>query len=147
MKFSEFIKQKHGIEDVKEIPIPELKDGIDLSLSQGHSLVINIDWEKLDLESEEWRRQPSGKLELLYDKIAVETIESDTVINGLTIPEGSREKPMKGVIVAVGPGKDGVALKVKVGDVVLHQKHAGVEVTVEGKDYLIMRETDIFAII
>lgn len=87
------------------------------------------------------------KLELLYDKIAVETIEGDTIINGLTIPEGSREKPMKGVIVAIGPGKDNVPLKVKVGDVVLHQKHAGVEVNIEGKDYLIMRESDIFAII
>ncbi len=97
--------------------------------------------------AEAWRRQPCGNLQPLYYKIVVETIEGDTVVNGLTIPEGSREKPMKGVIVAVGPGKDSVALKVKVGDVVLHQKHAGVEVNLEGKDYLLMRETDIFAII
>ncbi len=100
-------------------------------------------WEDFNI----MRRQPCGNLQPLYDKIVVETIEGDTVVNGLTIPEGSREKPMKGVIVAVGPGKDSVALKVKIGDVVLHQKHAGVEVNLGGKDYLLMRETDIFAII
>ena len=117
----------------------------------------NVYFTSSDLEDtlvdllDEWRRQPCGKLQPLYDKIVVEPIEGDMVLgSGLSLPETAREKPMKGIVIAVGPGKGEKYpsdLSVNIGDVVLYAKHAGVEVSLEEKDYLIMREVDIFAII
>ncbi len=71
---------------------------------------------------------------------------------GIILPDTAKEKPVIGEIVAVGPGKvsdDGktVPMEVKVGDKVLYGKYSGTEVTVEGEEYLIMREADIFAIV
>jgi chaperonin GroES len=71
---------------------------------------------------------------------------------GIILPDTAKEKPVVGEVVAVGPGKvsdDGkkVAPEVKVGDKVLYGKYSGTEVTVEGEEYLIMREADIFAIV
>lgn len=97
----------------------------------------------LDEFAEEWKRQPSGTLQPLSDKLVLETIESDTEIMGLSIPETAREKPMKGIVVAVNE----TSKTIKVGDVVLYGKHAGVDVFLDGKSYLLMRESDIFAII
>ena len=67
--------------------------------------------------------------------------------SGIIIPDTAKEKPQKGTIVAVGNGKKDEPLTVKVGDTVLYGKYAGTEITVEGTDYLIMRESDIFAVI
>lgn len=66
---------------------------------------------------------------------------------GLIIPDTAKEKPLAGKVVAVGPGTSEVKMEVKVGDTVLYGKYAGTEVTVEGETYLIMRQSDIFAII
>ena len=66
---------------------------------------------------------------------------------GLIIPDTAQEKPQKGKIVAVGNGKPDEPMTVKAGDTVLYGKYAGTEVTIEGKDYLIMRESDLFAIV
>jgi len=71
---------------------------------------------------------------------------------GIILPDTAKEKPVVGEIVAVGPGKiadDGkkITMEVKVGDKVLYGKYSGTEVTVEGDEYLIMREADIFAIV
>ena len=71
---------------------------------------------------------------------------------GIILPDTAKEKPVIGEVVAVGPGKvtdDGKKLtpEVKVGDKVLYGKYSGTEVTVEGEEYLIMREADIFAIV
>jgi chaperonin GroES len=71
---------------------------------------------------------------------------------GIILPDTAKEKPVIGEVVAVGPGKvadDGkkVAMEVKVGDKVLYGKYSGTEVTIEGDEYLIMREADIFAIV
>ncbi len=66
---------------------------------------------------------------------------------GLIIPDTAKEKPLAGKVVAVGPGTSEVKMEVKVGDEVLYGKYAGTEVTVEGETYLIMRQSDIFAII
>jgi chaperonin GroES len=71
---------------------------------------------------------------------------------GIILPDTAKEKPVVGEVVAVGPGKiadDGkkVTMEVKVGDKVLYGKYSGTEVTVEGDEYLIMREADIFAIV
>ena len=75
---------------------------------------------------------------------------SDRVLKtaaGLIIPDTAKEKPLAGKVVAVGPGTSEVKMEVKVGDQVLYGKYAGTEVTVEGETYLIMRQSDIFAII
>ena len=66
---------------------------------------------------------------------------------GIIIPDTAKEKPQKGTIVAVGPGKKEEPLSVKVGDKVMYGKYGGTEVTFDGKDYLIMRESDIYAIV
>ena len=66
---------------------------------------------------------------------------------GIIIPDTAKEKPQKGVVVAVGNGKKDEPMTVKVGDNVLYGKYAGTEITVEGTEYLIMKESDIYAIV
>ncbi|HPI37961.1 MAG TPA: co-chaperone GroES [Ignavibacteriaceae bacterium] len=89
----------------------------------------------------------------LADRVIVKPTEAEEKTKGgIILPDTAKEKPIEGTVVAVGPGKvseDGktVALTVKNGDKVLYGKYSGTEVTVEGVDYLIMRESDIFAII
>ena len=71
----------------------------------------------------------------------------EKTIGGIIIPDTAKEKPQKGKVVAVGGGKKDEPMTVKVGDSVLYGKYAGTEISVEGKEYLIMRESDIFAIV
>ncbi len=66
---------------------------------------------------------------------------------GLIIPDTAKEKPLAGKVIAVGPGTSEVKMEVKEGDQVLYGKYAGTEVTVDGKEYIIMRQSDILAII
>lgn len=66
---------------------------------------------------------------------------------GLLLPDTAKEKPLRGEVIAVGPGKDGIAMTVKAGDIVLYGKYAGQEISHEGVDYLIMREDDILVIL
>ncbi|MEY4111338.1 MAG: hypothetical protein RLZZ46_1694 [Bacteroidota bacterium] len=66
---------------------------------------------------------------------------------GIIIPDTAKEKPQRGKVVAVGNGKKDEPMTVKVGDTVLYGKYSGTELSIEGKDYLMMREADIFAII
>lgn len=89
----------------------------------------------------------------LADRVLVEPAVAETQTkSGIYIPDNAKEKPMQGTIVAMGPGKrtekgDIIAPEVKVGDVVLYGKYSGTEVTVDGKNYLIVRESDIFAVL
>ena len=89
----------------------------------------------------------------LADRVVVKPLELDEAkVGSIYIPETAKEKPQEGEVVAVGPGKvsdtgDKVAMEVKVGDKVLYGKYSGTEVTVDSVDYLIMRESDILAII
>ncbi len=84
----------------------------------------------------------------LADRVLVEPAAAEEkTASGLYIPDTAKEKPQKGTVVAVGNGKKDEPLTVKVGDTVLYGKYSGTELTVEGTDYLIMREADIFAII
>lgn len=84
----------------------------------------------------------------LADRVLVEPAAAEeTTASGIIIPDTAKEKPQKGQIVAVGEGKKDEPLTVKAGDTVLYGKYAGTEITVDGKDYLIMRESDIFAIV
>jgi len=84
----------------------------------------------------------------LADRVLVEPMEAETkTAAGIIIPDNAKEKPQKGTIVAVGNGKKDEPLTVKVGDVVLYGKYGGTELKLEGKDYLMMRESDILAIV
>ena len=84
----------------------------------------------------------------LADRVIVEPAAAEEKTNsGIIIPDTAQEKPQKGSIVAVGDGKKDEPLTVKVGDNVLYGKYAGTEITVDGREYLIMRESDILAII
>ena len=84
----------------------------------------------------------------LADRVLVEPSAAETkTASGIIIPDTAQEKPQQGVVVAAGAGKPDEPITVKVGDVVLYGKYSGTEIKHEGKDYLIMRESDIFAII
>ena len=84
----------------------------------------------------------------LADRVLVESAEAEeTTASGIIIPDTAKEKPQKGVVIAVGNGKKDEPLTVKAGDTVLYGKFAGTELKLDGNDYLIMRESDIFAIV
>jgi chaperonin GroES len=82
------------------------------------------------------------------DRVVVEPAPAETTTaGGIIIPDTAKEKPQKGIVVAVGAGKKDEPMTVNVGDTVLYGKYAGTEVTFEGKELLIMRESDIYAVI
>ncbi|MDB9964484.1 co-chaperone GroES [Vicingaceae bacterium] len=84
----------------------------------------------------------------IADRVLVEPAAAEEkTAGGIIIPDTAKEKPQKGKIVAVGNGKPDEPMTVKEGDTVLYGKFAGTEINIEGKDYLIMRESDLFAIV
>ena len=84
----------------------------------------------------------------LADRVLVEPAAAEQkTAGGIIIPDTAKEKPQRGTVVAVGNGKKDEPITVQVGDTVLYGKYSGTEINVEGKDYLIMRESDILAII
>ncbi|MGQ9864137.1 MAG: co-chaperone GroES [Bacteroidia bacterium] len=84
----------------------------------------------------------------LADRVVVEPLPAEEkTVGGIIIPDTAKEKPQKGTVVAVGPGKKDEPVTVQVGQKVLYSKYAGTEITVDGKEYLIMRESDIYAIL
>ncbi len=84
----------------------------------------------------------------LADRVIVKSAKAEeTTASGIIIPDTAKEKPSKGKVVAVGAGKKDEPMTVKVGDEVLYGKYAGTEIKIDGDDYLIMRESDIFAIV
>ena len=88
------------------------------------------------------------KFRPLHDRVLIKVLDSEEkTAGGIIIPDTAKEKPQKGNIVAVGPGTKDNPITVKVGDVVLYGKYSGTELNHEGKDYLIMKENDILAII
>lgn len=88
------------------------------------------------------------KIKPLADRVLVEPAPAEEkTAGGIIIPDTAKEKPQKGTIVAIGPGKKDEPMTVKVGDKVLYGKYAGTEITIEGKDYMIMRESDVVAVI
>lgn len=87
-------------------------------------------------------------LQPLADRVLVEPMAAETkTASGIIIPDTAQEKPQQGIVVAAGSGKKDEPMTVKAGDKVLYGKYGGTEIKHEGKDYLIMRESDIFAII
>ena len=88
------------------------------------------------------------KLTPLADKAIVQQAEAETkTASGIIIPDTAQEKPQKGNVVAVGKGTKENPITVKIGDSVLYGKYAGTELKFEGEDFLIMKESDILAII
>ena len=84
----------------------------------------------------------------LHDRVIVKPAPAEEkTAGGIIIPDTAKEKPQKGIILAAGPGKKDEPVTVKVGDKVLYGKYAGTEITIEGEDLLIMRESDILAIV
>ena len=84
----------------------------------------------------------------LSDRVMIEPNPAEEkTAGGLFIPDTAKEKPLAGKVVAVGPGTAEVTMEVKVGDQVLYGKYSGTEINIDGKDYLIMRQNDILAII
>jgi chaperonin GroES len=93
------------------------------------------------------------KIKPLSDRVVIQPSEADEQVKGgIIIPDTAKEKPQKGKSVAAGPGKisdqgEVIKMSVKVGDVVLYGKYSGTEVTIDGEEYLIVRESDILAVI
>ncbi len=84
----------------------------------------------------------------LQDRVLVEPAPAEEkTAGGIIIPDTAKEKPVRGKVIAVGNGKKDEPVTVKAGDTVLYGKYAGTEIQIEGKEYLIMRESDIYAII
>ncbi|WP_322970823.1 co-chaperone GroES [Faecalibacter sp. LW9] len=84
----------------------------------------------------------------LADRVVIEPAPAETkTASGIIIPDSAKEKPQEGIVVAIGNGKKDEPMTVAIGDKVLYGKYSGTELKLEGKDYLIMREADILAII
>ncbi len=98
-------------------------------------------------------KKKAAQIKPLSDRVVVKALEeSEQMRGGLYIPDTAKEKPSQGEVVAVGPGKisdDGTRLDmdVSVGDKVLYGKYSGTDVTLDGQEYLILRESDVLAII
>ena len=94
-----------------------------------------------------------NKVKPLSDYILIEPSEKETTLpSGIVIPDTVKEKPQEGKVVAVGPGKkdedgDRISMEVKAGDVVMYKKWGGTEIKLEGKEYLLVREEDVIAVI
>lgn len=84
----------------------------------------------------------------INDRVVVKPADAEEKTKGgIIIPDTAKEKPQRGEIIAVGPGKDGNEMTVKKGDTVLYGKYSGQELNYEGEDYLIMREDDILVVL
>lgn len=90
----------------------------------------------------------SLKIKPLADRVIIEPAAAEEkTAGGIIIPDTAKEKPQRGKVMAVGNGKKDEPMTVKTGDMVLYGKFSGTEISIEGKDYLIMKESDIYAIV
>lgn len=88
------------------------------------------------------------KIKPLADRVIVKQAQADDkTTSGIIIPDTAKEKPQKGKVIAVGPGKKDEPTTVKEGDEILYGKYAGTEITIDGEEFLIMRESDILGVI
>ena len=84
----------------------------------------------------------------LADRVLIKPAQAEEkTVSGIIIPDSAKEKPQRGLVLAAGPGKKDEPMSVKKGDTVLYGKYSGTEIQVDGEDLLIMKESDIFAII
>ncbi|MGB5302177.1 MAG: co-chaperone GroES [Gemmatimonadota bacterium] len=95
----------------------------------------------------------SAKIKPMADRVVIEPLEeTEEMRGGLYIPDTAKEKPMQGTVVAVGPGRrtdqgELIEVELKKGDRILYGKYSGTEVTVDGNEYLIVRESDVLAVL
>ena len=95
----------------------------------------------------------SAKIKPMADRVVIEPLEeTEEMRGGLYIPDTAKEKPMQGTVVAVGPGRrtdqgELIEVELKKGDKILYGKYSGTEVTVDGSEYLIVRESDVLAVL
>ncbi len=90
----------------------------------------------------------SVKFKPLADRVLIEAAPAEQkTASGIIIPDTAKEKPLQGKVIAVGPGKVDEPVTVKKGDLVLYGQYSGTEIKLEGKDYLIMKESDIYGIL
>ena len=90
----------------------------------------------------------STKIKPLADRVLIKVSEAETkTASGIIIPDNAQEKPQKGTVIAVGKGTKENPMSVNTGDIVLYGKYAGTELKHEGEEFIIMKESDIFAII
>ena len=88
------------------------------------------------------------KLKPLHDRVIIQRLpEEEKTAGGIIIPDSAKERPMRGTVVAAGPGGDKVKMQVKKGDVVLFAKYAGAEFKLDGEECIIMRQEEILAVI
>ncbi len=88
------------------------------------------------------------KFKPVNDRVVVKPVPAEEKTKGgIIIPDTAKEKPLQGKVVAVGPGKDGHTINLKVGDSVLFGKYAGQELNIDGEEYLVMREDDILVVL
>lgn len=88
------------------------------------------------------------KIRPLADRVVVKPFEEEKkTVTGIIIPDNAKEKPQKGVVVAVGNGKKDEPMTLKIGDVVLYGKYGGSEINYENETYLVMRESDVYAVV
>lgn len=88
------------------------------------------------------------KIRPLGERVIIEPSSAEAkTAGGLIIPDTAKEKPQQGTVLAVGPGTPDVKMTLKVGDTVLYGKYSGTEINYKGQDYLIMKESDIYAIV
>jgi chaperonin GroES len=88
------------------------------------------------------------KIQPLADRVVIKPADAEQKTkSGIIIPDTAKEKPQRGIVVAAGPGKKDEPTTVSVGDTVLYGKYSGTEINIEGEDFLIMRESDILAIV
>ena len=88
------------------------------------------------------------KITPLADRVLLEPMLAETTTTGgIIIPDTAKEKPQKGKVIAVGKGTPDEPVTLKAGDLVLYGKYSGTEITIDSKDYLIMKESDVFAVL
>jgi chaperonin GroES len=88
------------------------------------------------------------KIKPIADRVLVEPLAAEQkTASGIIIPETAKEKPQRGKVIAVGKGKKDETMELKAGDEVLYGKYAGTEITIDGTDYLMMRQDDILAVV
>lgn len=88
------------------------------------------------------------KIKPIADRVVVEPkAAEEKTASGLYIPEAAKERPLQGTVIAVGSGTSEIKMEVAKGDTVLYGKYAGTEISLEGKDYLIMKQSDILAVL
>ncbi|GAB2814145.1 hypothetical protein GCM10027043_12670 [Ferruginibacter profundus] len=121
-------------------------------------IALNFEWHRISIplptelfnKIKNNRVMATKKLSItpLHDRVIVKPAAAEEKsAGGIIIPDTAKEKPQRGVVLAAGPGKKDEPVTVKAGDTVLYGKYAGTEISVEGQDYLIMRESDILAIV